>query len=253
MSTSPSRQAPTGSWPIEHRPTSSAQPDESRRWLRRLLLFGTPVAMGVVSILHPKGGASASVPASLQPRLGLWLGVHLVQLVLVGLLGLTIWTLVEGRLGKAAVACRLAIPAFLVFYSAFDSVVGLGTGVLVSEAQRITGGEQAGTHQLIEDYWLGQYNPAGPAFYVYAIVIGLAELSWLVAVGSAALSLQRGGENRMSAALLVLAGILFALGHPFPTGTAAMACLLAAVVLLERAAQGRAVRDRSQIVTSSGP
>jgi hypothetical protein len=57
--------------------------------VRRLLIFVTPLAMTVVSILHPHA-ASASIVAALQPQLGLWLSIHVLQLVLLGLLGATL-------------------------------------------------------------------------------------------------------------------------------------------------------------------
>src|SRR5262245_1218328 len=86
---------------------------------RRLVILGTPLIMGMVSVLHPQAAGSGIV-AALQPRLGLWLGIHLLQLILLGLLGATLWLLISGRTGAAATVSRLAIGFFVAFYSAFD-------------------------------------------------------------------------------------------------------------------------------------
>jgi hypothetical protein len=67
------------------------------------------------------------------------MGVHLVQLFLVFLLGLALWFLTEGVTSRAATMSRLATALFLVLYAAFDSIVGIGTGLLaqVVDADRV--------------------------------------------------------------------------------------------------------------------
>jgi hypothetical protein len=102
------------------------------RWsVRDAVLFGAPTLMAVSSVLHPLPPfMSPGMLKFLRPRLSLWLGIHLVQVVLVLLLGLAIWFLTEGLSSRAATASRLATACFLVFYAAFDSVVGIGTGLL---------------------------------------------------------------------------------------------------------------------------
>jgi hypothetical protein len=94
----------------------------------------TPMLMAVVSLLHPLppffGGG---IFEFLRSRMDVWMGVHLVQLPLFGLLGLVLWFLTEGLEGPAATTSRLALVSFLVFYSAFDSAVGIATGLLVQQ------------------------------------------------------------------------------------------------------------------------
>jgi 1,4-dihydroxy-2-naphthoate octaprenyltransferase len=47
--------------------------------------------------------------------------------------------------------------------------------------------------------------------------------------------LRRAGASRVVAVLLVMAGVGLAIAHPFPTGTIAMAGLLVAGIVWERA------------------
>ena len=60
---------------------------------------------------------------------GLWIAIHVVQLLLILLLAAVYW-LTEGLTSTAA-RCRVALLPYLVFYSAFDAVVGLSNGLVV--------------------------------------------------------------------------------------------------------------------------
>ena len=197
---------------------------------RRLVLRGTPVAFGIASLLHPVPGSGPIVDA-LEPRLGRWLGVHVAQLALLVLLAATLWLLVEGLPTRAATVCRLALVPFLAFYSAFDAVVGIGTGTLVGLARGLDGEARATAVRLAQAFWDARLTH-GTAILA---VIAIAHLAWLVAVGAAAIALRQAGATRAVVCLLALAGVLFAIGHPFPTGTAAMVCLGAATWLRTRA------------------
>ena len=90
-------------------PTSSRRP-----WgtLRTLILLGTPLLTGIVSVVHPHL-MGEQVLEQLQPQLNLWLGVHLMQLLLIGLLGVVIWLLVDGLEGRAAQIARWSSVPFL--------------------------------------------------------------------------------------------------------------------------------------------
>jgi hypothetical protein len=197
--------------------------------VRRIVTLGTPLVMAVVSVLHPIS-AGPSVVADLQPRLDLWLGIHVFQLVMIGLLGATLWLLISGRVGRAATVGRVAIVVFLVFYAAFDGIVGIGTGLLVGLTQRLSGPEQAAAVQVAQAFWNARLDPSTPLPYL--ILVG--SLAWLVAACAVAVTLRRSGARWPVVVLLVLAGIIFGIDHPFPTGTAGMLCLLGAVVLLEQ-------------------
>jgi hypothetical protein len=196
---------------------------------RRLVLRGTPIAFGVASLLHPVPGHQPIVDA-LEPRLGRWLGVHVAQLVLLILLAATLWLLVEGLPTRAATVCRLALVPFLAFYTAFDAVVGIGTGTLVGLARGLDGDAWVTAVRLIQAFWGRQLTVGTPIF----TVIVAAHVAWLLAVGAAVVALRQTGARMAVVCLLALAGVLFAIGHPFPTGTAAMACLGAATWLHTR-------------------
>jgi hypothetical protein len=203
-------------------------PTRTPAFVRRLVTLGTPLVTGIVSVLHPHA-AGPSIVATLHPRLGLWLGIHLIQLALIGLLGATLWLLISGRMGCAATVSRLAIGLFLVFYSAFDAIVGIGTGVLVGLTPRLSGADPGEAAQVAQQFWDARLDPGMPLLYIILV----AELAWLMAACAAALTLRRAGAHWPVVGLLTLAGILFGINHTFPSGTAGMLCLLGAVVWLE--------------------
>jgi hypothetical protein len=195
---------------------------------RRALVLG-PVLFGVVTLLHPLPQWGRIVE-SLGPRLGLWIGVHVAQLVLIPLLMLTVWTLLAGLGGRPAAVARAALVVFVAFYSAFDTVVGIGTGLLVRRVSALDGAERDAAARLAQWFWDARLDPALPVFWV----IGVGTSAWLVALVATAMALRRASASRFVAALLVVSGVALAIDHPFPTGTIAMGCLLAAALLGER-------------------
>ena len=56
--------------------------------------------------------------------------VHVGTLVFIGLMGVALYLLVRGLPGRAAQISRLAIGPFVLFYAAWESVIGLAIGVL---------------------------------------------------------------------------------------------------------------------------
>lgn len=63
--------------------------------------------MGIVSVIHPIASGNSFVEA-IEPRLGIWVAVHFVQLLLIGLLGITIGLLMSGLSGTATMLSRVA-------------------------------------------------------------------------------------------------------------------------------------------------
>jgi hypothetical protein len=200
------------------------------RWsVRQAVLFGAPLLMAIATVLHPLPPFSEpGMLEFLRPRLSLWMGVHLVQLGLVLLLGIVLWFLTEGLPGRAATVSRVATACFLVFYAAFDSIAGIGTGLLAKLLERAPPIDPGTAADVVDRFWLARFDaPVGP-------LIGIADLSWLTAVVAAALALRSHHAPRAALLLLLVAGIAFAIDHPMPTGTVGMLALLAANVVLHR-------------------
>jgi hypothetical protein len=193
--------------------------------LRRLFLVATPLALAVVLWWHPAGGEN--VYEDVRADVGAWLFVHTVFLLFIPLLGLATYLLLNGLGGWAAAVSRVALIFFLVFYTAYEATVGVGTGILVDYANGLPAAEQGVVADAIQDL---NRNPilADPSI---SLVLGAA--GWIVAMVAAAIAFRRAGAGWPVTLLLAFAS-LFAI-HPPPVGPLALVCFAAAAVFVERA------------------
>jgi hypothetical protein len=191
---------------------------------RRLFLVAPPLALAVVLWWHPAGGSN--VYEGVSDDVGAWLLVHTTFLFFTPLLGLAGFVLLSGLEGRAATVSRVAIVFFLVFYTAWEMTIGVGTGILVDYANGLPPAEQAVVADAIQDYnrnWIA----ADPSI---ALVLG--SLGWIVAMVAAAIAFRHAGAG-WPVTLLVGFAALFAI-HPPPIGPIGLVCFAAAGALIER-------------------
>lgn len=194
--------------------------------LRRLFLVVTPLTLAVVLWFHPPGGDDG-VYEGVRDDVGAWVFVHTVFLFFIPLMALAAYLLLSGVQSRAATVSRLSLVLFLVFYTAYEVTVGLGTGVLVDYANGLPPAEQAAVAAAIED--LNANDVLADPLSV-SLVLGL--LGWVVALVAAAVALRRAGAGWAPTVLVGLSA-LFAI-HPPPVGPAALICFAAAALLIER-------------------
>lgn len=189
-----------------------------RPTLRRTILFGTPLLYIVLGILHPMEDPG------LGEATGLFIGLHFAQLFLIAGLAYSLWLLVDGLESRAATVTRVLIVPFVILYTTLDAIAGLGMGDLVRTANASSAAEQATLGPFIDE--LREADVGG-----YVIYLG-AGLSWVAAVVAAAVAL-RERARRGALVLMVLGALVFAVGHPKPTGPIGMALFLAGVAWVE--------------------
>ena len=186
-----------------------------RSTFQRIALFGGPIGYIALGLVHPMSDPKVGDPT------GFFVFLHVVQPVLIGLMGYALWTLVEGLPGRAAQIARFAVVPYVIAYTMFDSIIGVAKGVFAGEAGSLSAADQAVVTSVLEtDHWLG-----------YAIWLA-AGLSWLVAVVAVAIAIEQIAPLRVSL-LVGIGGLIFALGHPIPPGPIGMTLFLAGVALLE--------------------
>jgi hypothetical protein len=193
--------------------------------LRSIVLAVPLLALAVVLWWHPPGGED--VFEGVSPDVNAWLTVHTVTLLMFPVLGIAAFALLRGVESLAATVSRIAVVLFLVFYTAYEVTVGVGTGLLVDYANDLPAAEQAVVADAIQDYnrnWI----VAEPASI--SLIVGF--LGWVVAMFAAAYALRRAGAP-WSVTLTVAGAALFAI-HPPPVGPIGLVCLAAAGVLVER-------------------
>src|SRR5436305_11917186 len=94
---------------------------------RRTVLFSAPFLGYVAAMLHPTRLAVGRDP-------WIYIGIHLVMPLLIGLLAWMIVLLVEGIDNRAATAARLLVVPFALVYSLFTAFAGLAYGVMIWKA-----------------------------------------------------------------------------------------------------------------------
>lgn len=199
------------------------------------ILAAALLAVAVILYWHPPGGEN--VFDGVSPDVNAWLFVHTTLLLAFPVIGLAGFHVLRGLTGTAATVSRVSIVLFLVFYTAYEVTIGVGSGVLVEYANGLPPAEQAVVADAIQDY-NRHWAAAEPASI--ALIVGF--FAWVVAMFSAAFAHRRAGAT-WPLTLLVGLAALFAV-HPFPIGPVGLLGLVGALVLVERS-KGRAAQARA--------
>jgi lysylphosphatidylglycerol synthetase-like protein (DUF2156 family) len=208
--------------------------------LRHLFLVATPLALAVVLWWHPPGGDE--IFADVRHDVDAWLTVHTAFLLFTPLLGLAAFLLLRGLESRAATVSRVALVFFLVFYTAYEVTVGVGTGILVDYANDLPADEQAAVADAIQ-----AYNENDILADPVSVSLILGFFGWVVAMLAAAVAVRRAGAG-WPATLLLAGAALFAI-HPPPIGPVGLICFAGAAVLIER---WRARDARAAVAATTG-
>ncbi len=173
--------------------------------LRRLVVLSPPVALALLEVWHPV--SFGEIPAQVT----WWLVLHLLQLPLFGLLALSVLTIAGGESGKAVTVTRIGMGLFLVFYIAFDSIAGIATGLLVSDALSLPPSEQSVVLSAAESLATVQSG-----FLLALTAIGT--LGWILGVAGATAALARERAPPSAVLFLAMGAAVFAFGHVPPFG-----------------------------------
>lgn len=177
-----------------------------------VILFGTPLLWIVLALLHPHEPDEANR----------WVFVHFAQLALTPFLAFGVWMLLDGVHSRVATLSRIALVAWAVFFSAYDSLAGIATGLLARYADGLTGDEETAVRSAIDHLFNDGLLPGG------AVILGVvATLAWPTAVILGALALRKSGARP---ALVVTLGLsaLFALHASYPAALGLASLLVAA-------------------------
>jgi hypothetical protein len=186
--------------------------------LRRAVLFGVPFLYLVLGLLHPTSNPE------LGNETGFFIGLHVVQLFLIGGLAYALWLLVEGLDSRVARFARALILPFVIAYTALDAVLGLAWGIAAQKANELPAPDQAAAGRLI-------HNLNEPELFGYIGYFG-AGLLWLAVALTVVTALGKTAP-RPALALMALGALVFALGHARPMGPIGMALFLAGIAWLE--------------------
>lgn len=199
-------------------------------FFRRLVLLGTPIALGTLEMFHPVA-ITGDVLADLGHSIPIWMTVHLLQLQLFGLMALAVHFLLDGAAGVAATVSRVALWFFIVFYISFDTLAGISAGIVLDGALDKSPAVQLEIVRLFEAF---QFSPVALA------INALGALGWVVSVVAAAYGVGKAGAPRFAVLCLIIS-MIFAMHIP-PTGPLGLAFFLIAAVAIELSRQRLKVR-----------
>ena len=126
----------------------------SRSWpmpvpLRRVLLLVPPLLLAGLEVLHPQPDETVQ---SLMDASTWFAAFHFIQLALTGLVGLSVLLLADSFGRANAWVTRLGVGVFLVFFSAYDAVAGIGTGLAMRSARDLSTVQQEGVFDVVEGW-----------------------------------------------------------------------------------------------------
>jgi hypothetical protein len=202
--------------------------DSPVRFTRPLLALtiGVPLAWAVLLWFHPDVDPN-HVYADLRDDVVAYQIVHVGTLVFIGLIGLALYLLVRDLPGRAARISRLAIGPFVLFYAAWESVIGLAIGALVQHGNDAPVRQRPAVADAIQS--LGDNVIVGDP----GIVGSIGAIAWVVAVVAAAIAYRHVGAPLLATILLALSFMV--VSHPPPIGPIGLLCFASAVALLGRA------------------
>lgn len=186
-------------------------------------LIGMPIAWGVLLWFHPSTDPD-DIYGGLRDEVVTYQLVHAGTLIFIGLIGVALYRLVRDLPGRAARVSRIAIVPFVVFYGAWETVIGLATGALVQHANDVPADERAAVSDAIQSL---QENLIVGEMSVAAVVGALA---WLTATIAAAVAYRGVGAPVLVSILLGLSFIV--ISHPPPIGPIGLLCFAGAVAVI---------------------
>ncbi|MGH7559358.1 MAG: hypothetical protein ACREMD_16565 [Gemmatimonadota bacterium] len=186
--------------------------------VRRAFLFGVPFLYLVLGLLHP------NPDPGLGDETGLFIGLHIAQLFLIGGLAYALWLLVDGLRSRAARVARALILPYVITYTTLDAIAGISMGTVIQKANALPAADQAAAGRLIDALRVETWD--GYLFYFATSLI------WFGAALAVAIALRKSAP-RPALVLVGLGAAVFAVGHPQPTGPVGMALFVAGVAWLE--------------------
>lgn len=190
---------------------------------RRLLLIAPPLVLAGFTVLHPNPDHNAQ---ALMDASTWFMAFHMIQLALVGLVAISVFLLAD-RFGRASAwpTC-IGLGIFLVFFSAYDTLAGIGTGLAMRGTRGLPDSQQDAVFELVESW------PAAEPWVFWLSIVGTG--GWVLALGYLAVATRAAGASRSQWVFLGLAAFFLLLGHPAPFGTLAFGSLFLAAVIHER-------------------
>lgn len=206
-------------------PDDSQEQGRYRLWhlptpAHRALLIAPPLVFAGFTILHPQPDENTQ---ALLDASTWFMAYHMIQLPLIGLVAISVLLLADAFGRASAWPVCLGLGTFLVFFSAYDTLAGIGTGLAMRSTRGLPDSQQDIVFDLVKAW------PAAEPWVFWLSVIGTG--GWVLALGYLTVAVRKAGAPRAQWVFLGLAAGFLLLGHPAPFGTLAFGSLCLATVM----------------------
>jgi hypothetical protein len=189
------------------------------------VLLAAPLLWLVPAFLHPMGEPYEGI----ADEADMWIFVHVAQLFLTPFLAAGVWLLLGGIQSVPALVARFFLAFWMVFFSAFDAVAGIATGVLTRRANSLSGDDREGVVAAIDFLWADSQLAGGE----FSILGNLGHFSWVVVAIAATVALYRARAGRVVVAATFLS-VLFASHSGVGAAIGLVALFVAELIMLRR-------------------
>ena len=191
------------------------------------VLIGVPLLWAILLLFHP-GGSGDEIYLDAQDNVTRFLVVHIGLMLFIPLMAVVVYLLLRGVDGTAAWVSRIALVPFVVFYSAWEALQGIGVGILVNELKGLPQAQPALREDLVQDF--AEHPLIGP----FGVFGSIGSLGLIVAMIAAGVALYRHARAPVSVPVLLGISGLLITAHPPPYGPTGLALFIVAVVLYVR-------------------
>lgn len=138
-------------------------------------------------------------------------------------MGYAIFILIRDINSPSATICRYVTVIYISFAIGYDALVGLASGILVSNANTLTNSQQSILLEAMHQFYISPANTISG----YILV-----LSGIVSICAAAWALYRAGVPLLPV-IVLLGTVLIAYSHALPFGPLGSACFFIAALWIE--------------------
>jgi hypothetical protein len=138
-------------------------------------------------------------------------------------MGYAIFILIRDINSPAATLCRYATVIYISFAIGYDTLVGLASGVLVSNASNLSNSQQTILLEAMRQFYIS------PAIAISGYIL---VLSGIISICAAAWALYHAGVPLLPV-IVLLGTVLTAYSHALPFGPLGSACFFVAALWIE--------------------
>ena len=198
--------------------------------MNRLLAVLPPGLLSLLELFHAHGHHGA-VYETLKTQIDRWMIVHYLQLFLFPLTALSVALLTARRRDGYSLAAAICLAVYGIGYASYDSIAGIGTGVLVADAiefREILGDKLPADYEPIIDETIQSYYHSPMVSRIVYVAIAGAIAGFVIT----AVSLYQTGHGWFPVVMLSGACWGVTKTHAPPYGPITYAFLFAAAIFV---------------------